>query len=139
MMLHIHRGKGAKDRLVPLPQATLLILRKHWVSHRNPRLLFPAMGRDAKSARSAITPWPRARCKAPSGAPSSPRRSDNTRRACILFGIPMQPTSWKPVSISAPSNATSATAAETTMVYLHLTQAGQDNASALINHVMEGL
>ena len=28
---------------------------------------------------------------------------------------------------------------ETTMIYLHLTQAGQENASALINQVMEGL
>jgi len=28
---------------------------------------------------------------------------------------------------------------ETTIIYLHLTQVGQENASALINQVMEGL
>jgi len=56
MMIHVHRGKGAKDRFVPLPQATLAILRSHWRSHRNARLLFPAYGRDSRSAGTATTP-----------------------------------------------------------------------------------
>ena len=29
MMIHVHRGKGAKDRFVPLPHATLTLLRAH--------------------------------------------------------------------------------------------------------------
>jgi len=41
MTLHIH-GKGAKDRYVPLPEATLLMLRDHWRAHRSPEWLFPA-------------------------------------------------------------------------------------------------
>jgi len=45
MLVHVHRGKGAKDRFVPLPQRTLAILREYWSTHRNPRLLFPAPGR----------------------------------------------------------------------------------------------
>ena len=56
MMIHVHRGKGAKDRFVPLPHATLAVLRSHWRSHRNPRLLFPACGRDGRSAATATTP-----------------------------------------------------------------------------------
>ena len=56
MMIHVHRGKGAKDRFVPLPRATLTILRAHWRTHRNPRLLFPACGRDGRSAATATTP-----------------------------------------------------------------------------------
>lgn len=39
-LLHIH-GKGAKDRFVPLPDATLTLLREHWRTHRNPLWLFP--------------------------------------------------------------------------------------------------
>ncbi|MGH7462325.1 MAG: site-specific integrase, partial [Longimicrobiales bacterium] len=39
-LLHIH-GKGAKDRLVPLPDAALTLLRDHWRTHRNPFWLFP--------------------------------------------------------------------------------------------------
>jgi len=56
MMLHVHRGKGAKDRFVPLPNKTLDILRQHWRRHRHPRLLFPAYGRDSRSAASATQP-----------------------------------------------------------------------------------
>ena len=44
MMIHVHAGKGAKDRYVPLPEVTLIILRKFWKTHRNPTLLFP--GKD---------------------------------------------------------------------------------------------
>lgn len=56
MMIHVHRGKSAKDRFVPLPHATLTVLRTHWRSHRNQRLIFPAYGRDSQSASSATTP-----------------------------------------------------------------------------------
>jgi integrase len=39
--VHIRRGKGHKDRLVPLPDRTLQALRLFWKEHRHPRLLFP--------------------------------------------------------------------------------------------------
>ena len=41
MRIHVHRGKGAKDRFVPLPQSTLNCLRQYWLTHRNPKLIFP--------------------------------------------------------------------------------------------------
>jgi len=40
-LLHIRRGKGHKDRLVPLPALTLIALRALWLKHQHPRLLFP--------------------------------------------------------------------------------------------------
>lgn len=46
MLLHVHRGKGAKDRFVPLPTLTLSGLRQHWRAHRHPRLIFPALDRN---------------------------------------------------------------------------------------------
>ena len=55
MMVHIHRGKGAKDRMLPLPESTLELLRRYWATHRNPTLLFPAFGRDRKRAAKATT------------------------------------------------------------------------------------
>ena len=39
-LLHIH-GKRGKDRYVPLPDATLQLLRDYWRTHRNPLWLFP--------------------------------------------------------------------------------------------------
>jgi site-specific recombinase XerD len=42
-MVHVRHGKGGKDRYVPLPDATLQMLRKYWVTHRNPIWLFPSV------------------------------------------------------------------------------------------------
>lgn len=39
--VHIRCTKGGKSRMVPLPDLTLRVLRKHWITHRNPQLLFP--------------------------------------------------------------------------------------------------
>ncbi|MCP4236322.1 MAG: tyrosine-type recombinase/integrase, partial [Aestuariibacter sp.] len=39
--VHIRRGKGHKDRLVPLPDLTYQGLRALWSKHRHPYLIFP--------------------------------------------------------------------------------------------------
>jgi integrase/recombinase XerD len=58
-MMHVHRGKGAKDRYIPLPDDTLDLLRTYWKTHRNPTWLFPATGRDHKHLARATSPMPR--------------------------------------------------------------------------------
>lgn len=45
MFVHIHRGKGNKDRYIPLAQRTLVILRAFYKMHLNPVWIFPAPGR----------------------------------------------------------------------------------------------
>jgi integrase/recombinase XerD len=56
MVVHVHRGKGSKDRYVPLPPRTLTTLRQYWATHRHPLWLFPATGRDHAQAASATGP-----------------------------------------------------------------------------------
>ncbi len=51
-MLHV-TGKGAKDRCVPLPDATLQLLREHWRTHRHPLCLFPATRQPSQPASEA--------------------------------------------------------------------------------------
>jgi len=41
MVLHIRRAKGGKERVVPLPERTLEMLRDHWRRHRHAKWLFP--------------------------------------------------------------------------------------------------
>lgn len=41
MMIHVRKGKGGKDRYVPMPEHTLEMLRQYWKTHRNPEFLFP--------------------------------------------------------------------------------------------------
>lgn len=140
MMIHVHRGKGAKDRFVPLPQATLKLLRTHWRAHRHPRLLFPALGRDGQSAHTTQTPM----------AKSSVQGA--FRKAKWAAGIRKRQVSIHTLRHSYATHLLEAgvnlrviqkymghTSLETTMVYLHLTQKGQEDAYHLINGVMEGL
>ncbi|MBD3375752.1 tyrosine-type recombinase/integrase [candidate division KSB1 bacterium] len=58
MFVHIHRGKGNKDRYIPLPQRTLELLRKFWKTHRNPKWIFPAPGRGGNKMPFADKPLP---------------------------------------------------------------------------------
>ena len=57
MMIHVHRGKGAKDRFVPLPAETLGLLRRYWATHKNPVLVFPALGRGQNRGLCQKPPW----------------------------------------------------------------------------------
>jgi integrase/recombinase XerD len=59
MRIHIRDAKGNKDRLVPLPMATLVCLRRFWQVHRNPVLLFPNRHGGLKSAHLSTTPLDR--------------------------------------------------------------------------------
>ena len=54
--VHIRDAKGNKDRFVPLPQATLHLLRRFWSVHRNPVLMFPNRLAGRKGAAAAATP-----------------------------------------------------------------------------------
>jgi integrase len=59
MQLHIS-GKGGCDRLVPLPEATLQMMRDRWRTHRSPIWLFPATTRKGlKHHLTAIGKPPR--------------------------------------------------------------------------------
>jgi integrase/recombinase XerD len=53
--VHIRRGKGHKDRLVPLPDLTLQALRELWRRHRHPRLIFPNGTGSLKTIQQATT------------------------------------------------------------------------------------
>lgn len=53
--VHIRRGKGHKDRFVPLPSQTLLALRALWAKHRHPTLLFPNPVGGPERMRKATT------------------------------------------------------------------------------------
>ena len=55
----IRDSKGNKDRVVPLPEAPLDLLRRFWKVHRNPVLLFPNRHGGLQGASAATTPLDR--------------------------------------------------------------------------------
>lgn len=139
LMVHVHHGKGAKDRFVPLPQATLLCLREHWKTHRHARLLFPAQGRDGHSASHTESPMGKSSVQ---GA---------FRHAKVAAGIQKKNVSIHTLRHSYATHLLEAGVnlrviqrylghanIETTLVYLHLTRKGDEDAYRLIEALMEG-
>jgi integrase/recombinase XerD len=59
MRVHVRDAKGNRDRFVPLPAATLFVLRRFWLTHRNPELLFPNRAGGLQGAHRARTPLDR--------------------------------------------------------------------------------
>lgn len=59
MRVHIRDAKGNKDRLVPLPETTLHILKDFWKVHRHPHFIFPSRKRGAKNAHLVDQPLDR--------------------------------------------------------------------------------
>jgi len=53
--VHVRDAKGNKDRLVPLPETTLSVLRRFWLTHRNAHLLFPSRRQGLTGAATAIS------------------------------------------------------------------------------------
>jgi len=53
--VHIRRGKGHKDRLIPLPDLTLQGLRALWRKHHHPKLIFPNAKGSLKTIKQATT------------------------------------------------------------------------------------
>ena len=139
MAVHIHRGKGAKDRYVPLPKATLMLLRRFWSTHRNPLWLFPAPGRGGTGMSSAPTPIPHSsvqiafrRALAASGI-RKPAHVHSLRHSYATHlleeGTPLQ-------VIQACLGHRDI---RTTTIYTHLTVQIRQSAQAAIDRIMDGL
>jgi len=140
MMIHVHRGKGAKDRYVPLPHATLGLLRRYWVTHRNAQLLFPALGRNGKGAKECTTPMAKSSVQ---GAFRSAKFEAGIRKKSVSIHTLRHSYATHlleaGVNLRVIQRYMGHTQLETTMVYLHLTRKGQEDACQLINQVMGGL
>jgi site-specific recombinase XerD len=140
LQVHVHRGKGAKDRYVPLPADTLALLRTSWKTHRHKTWLFPATGRDQKQSSSAPSPMSRTSVQ---GA----FRKAKQRAGIIKTGVAIHTLRHSYATHLLEAGVTPRliqrylghTQLETTMVYLHLTHKGQEDAYERINSLMQGL
>ncbi len=137
-MIHVHRGKGARDRYVLLPESTLKLLRRYWATHRHQQLIFPALGRNGKGGATATSAM----------AKSSVQGA--FRRALLAADIKKKGVRIHTLRHSYATHLLEAginlrliqrylghARLETTMIYLHLTQKGHDDAYQLINETMK--
>ena len=137
MLVHVHRGKGAKDRFVPLPARTLALLREYWVTHRNPVWLFPDIGSDQRQAVSSDRPMSK---DAVQHAMERVMQQLGWRKAVSIhtlrhsYAIHLLEAG---VNLRLIQQDLGHSSLPTTMVYLHLTTVSQEQAIAVINKLME--
>jgi integrase/recombinase XerD len=137
MLVHVHRGKGAKDRYVPLPAPTLTRLRQHWRTHRHPLWLFPAP-RSRRRSTEGVGPLERstvqdALARVVEGLHLPKAVSTHTLRHSYATHLLEAGVNLRLIQHDLGHNSL-----KTTMVDLHVTALGQERARALIEGVMAG-
>ena len=136
----VHRGKGAKDRSVPVPEETRTLLRTDWKTPRHTTWRLPATGRDHNHRASAASPMRRTSVQ---GA----CRTATHRAGITTTGVAIPPLRHSyatplleagvhprlmPRSLGHPH-------LDTTMVSFHLTHTGQEEAYERLNALMHRL
>lgn len=141
--VRVRGGKGNKDRYVPLPAAMLHELRRFWKTHRNPKWVFPAVGRGWREkpqcrARLATIDEPmgqssvqhcmkiaRAAARLPAGTCTHTLRHSYATHLLE-----------EGVSIRLISAYLGHTSLETTLIYTHLTAVNEASARAAISRLL---
>ena len=136
MRIHVHRGKGAKDRLVPLPLITLQTLREYWKQHRHDSLLFPKTNQQGQviiNTRQTM---------AESTVQGALRRVVTELQFTRTVSVHCLRHSYATHLLEAGINIRRLqqylghSSLKTTARYLHLTNSGQDDALKKINELM---
>ena len=139
MYLHVRKAKGAKHRLVPLPETTLLALRQVWKMHRNRVWLFPASGRGGVGRKRSRIPVPV--CNIQDAFRAALKESGITKKASVHT----LRHSWATHLLEAGVDLRHIqewlghSTPKTTAIYTHLTQAGEDKSRALMASLFEEL
>ncbi len=143
--LWVRAGKGGKDRMVPVPPVMVEDLRRYWAFHRNPRLLFPNVGRGHCDPEALKTRMHEA---------TQPMSVSAVQRLMSVARKELHLTHASPHTLrhSFATHLVEAGASlhlvkqllghshiNTTMVYLHLTHRSDQDSRRLIESLCNGL
>jgi integrase/recombinase XerD len=136
--VHVRCGKGGKDRFVILPDRTLLLMRKYWVSHRNRVFLFPR-GKTNELRGSADAPMDRGGLQKSikvivKSCGIHKRVTIHTFRHC--YGAHLVEAG---VNLRAIQHQMGHECPKTTALYTQLTETTQNNTGVRINGLIDGL
>ena len=140
MTLRVRDGKGAKERYIPLPESTYLLLREYWVTHRNPRLIFPALGRRRDQGPTAGKPM--AMGSVQGAMRKILKQLPKIKKHATIHTLRHSYATHlieAGVNIRLVQQYLGHASLVNTMIYLHVTDLGNDDASGRINRLMGGL
>jgi site-specific recombinase XerD len=137
-LLHIH-GKRRKDRYVPIPDATLELLRNHWRTHRNPLWLFPTITRSHAAVLSDPAVGHISRASLQSAFVRGVRASGVHKRAHVHTLRHSYATHLLEagVNLRLIQEYLGHNNPQTTAIYTHLTRELRDSALHPINDLMQ--
>lgn len=140
MLLHV-RGKGNRDRNVPLPDAILTLLRELWHTHRSPDWLFPSPPRRGLQAGVGQSGGPVHRSSLQSAFARAVKKSGVRKRAHVhtlrhSFATHLLEDG---VNLRIIQVILGHSSPKTTAIYTHLTQEVRKAALVPINRLMQGL
>lgn len=140
MQLHLP-GKGNRDRCIPLPVATLEMLREHWCTHHSPDWLFPAPTRHGLKHSLAHDGGPVTRSSLQGALRSAVKKSGVRKRAHVHTLRHSYATHLLEdgVNLRIIQAALGHTSPQTTAIYTHLTQEVRQAALVPINRLTDGL
>ncbi len=119
-----------------LPKATLQLLRSYWREHRNPRLLFPALGRDRKQGAVAQQPMAEASVQ---GALKRVVEQLGLTKSVSIHTLRHSYASHlieAGVSLRRVQQQLGHSSLQTTMRYLHLTEPDRERTREIVDHLM---
>lgn len=134
--IHIHLGKGAKDRYVPLPDHTLAMLRQYWCVHRHPEWLFPAPTKAGVPQSTATKPMDVSgmqKCFKAALQESGVQKDATVHTLRHSYATHLLEAGVNLRIIQAYLGHSSP---QTTVIYTHLTRKAEDLAIAAIDQVM---
>lgn len=137
-VLHV-RGKRRKEREVPLPTATLQLLRDHWRTHRSPTWLFPAATRHGTQYSVAHDCGPITRDSLQSAFRHAVKRTGLNKRAHVHTLRHSYATHLLEdgVNLRLIQEYLGHSSPRTTAIYTHLTREIRDAARDPINRLMQ--
>ena len=133
-----HSAQDHRKAFIPLPESTLVVLRKYYGTHRNPRFIFPSEGKNHSTAPTAHEPM-----------------SESSVQGCITKLVKQLGWTKRGVSTHTLRHCYATHLLEaginlrliqkymghayltSTMVYLHVTTIGEESAITKINSIMK--
>jgi site-specific recombinase XerD len=140
MTLRVRDGKGAKERYVPLPKSTYALLREYWKMHRNPRLVFPALGRRRDQGPTALRPM--AQGSVQGALRKILKQLPKIKKHATIHTLRHSYATHlieAGVNLRIVQQYLGHASLVNTMIYLHVSDLGNDDAAGRINRLMGGI
>ncbi len=133
MVIHVHKGKGNKDRYVPLPERTLAQLRGYWQQHRQREWLFPGRGFGEKGPLNVSGVQKAFRAAVAESKINKAATVHTLRHSYATHLLEAG------VNLQLIQRYLGHDSIQTTAIYLHMTPPGQQETVDKINQVMDDL